>query len=639
MRNNKGYTLVELIVAVGVLLLVMAEVGALMINSQSLYKNGYYEVNLQENSQQVVQTIQDLLMNANVVDSLKVTTNTSLAGHKSDVIEFQTEERKRSGDTYTGTYETVDYKICRRADLPDFAGTERTGKAGEFSDLVLVRKVGAVETVSLIAEGVQSIYLTKNSDIESTADGDMFNVKTADVVSITMNMVNENYSYSTSGEIYLRNRIGTGGDPFPDSSKGSAADVDITILRIHDYKLTDFIPSEYATGGSFAFVTAGADNFYDLNTSTGEICCKLNLNSNWNVEKEADLTATSASGGTYKIHISTPKVNDGARMPVYTWTNTTVPMINAIPVNGICTCDKCAKNVVMDAQITLPCEGTVKVSKGGWPPSSTTETVDLAVLASNGLSGTNSKGFEIRLHTDEGPGDDDPKMGSGVSEWNCSANLENEIFNRVHEGGGKIEISRMFFSVCPMKQKDGIIMDHDIWEEYPDGFAYAGHQYRNDYYEYLLESAGNPADPYQKKGTAGQHCMYFPDPGSTGAGTIADFEVDRIHVDNKANGFSVNTTNHATASSAYWDYIVDLNPAVTGYIRLHVWCQFNKIDTLDKYTYIYDCYGYYFPQNTGTDDQHDRLVDELKATPTAEDIQPTPSSGNPKPYEYYEGGH
>ncbi len=621
MRNNKGYTLVELMVAVAVLLLVMAEVGALMINSQTLYKNGYYEVNLQENSQQIVQTVQDLLMNANVNFSLSTTTCTSPAGHKSDVITFQTNERKRSGDTYTGDMELVTYKIGRRIDLVSGA-TPRTGNVGEYTDLVLVRTSPSEgETVSLIAEGVQSIYLTKNNDIEVTSDDDMFNVKTADVVSISMNMVNENYRYSTSGEIYLRNRIGTGGDPDNDSGSGSNADVDVTILRIHEYDLKKFVPEEYT---KYVLKDSSMGSIYDLDEN-GEIKCNGYMNCHWELEKEAEIIASSAGGGTYKVLVRTPKVNDGAHMPVYAWTNTTTfngPLVNALPVNGICTCPTCCGDVTMDAQLTLQIGGgkdCVIYDGGG------TETVDLSVLATNG-----DPSFCIRRHHDD---DVDELIGSGVPAWNCTAMLDNEVFARVRESGGSpatIDLTQFKLAICPMKLKDGVVnMTHDIWETDTDG-----HQFRNDYYDYIL-SGKFENDPYAKS-NGGGHCMYLPYPGAHHSNVFPKFTLQRIHVDNKANGFSVGTPTHADAGKDYMDYIVSND----SYLRLHLWVSYagkGGIPAADSdYTYTYDCYGYYYPQGQG---KSEFLLDRITEKPSASDIKPVKTADDPYPYEYYDMNH
>lgn len=621
MRRNKGYTLVELLVAVAVLLLVMAEVGALMINSQTLYKNGYYEVSLQENSQQIVQTVQDLLMNANVNYSLATTTYTSPAGHRSDVISFQTQERKKAGDTYTGDMETVTYKIGRKTDLVP-GTTPRTGNVGEYTDLVLVRTGDGGETVSLIAEGVQSIYLTKNNEIETTSNGDMFNVKTADKVSISMNMVNENYRYSTSGEIYLRNRIGTGGDPDNDSGSGSNADVDVTILRIHEYDLKKFVPKEYT---KFAFVDSSMGMYYSLDEN-GEIKCDGYLNNRWDEEIEADIVATDAAGsGSYKIRILTPKVNDGAHMPVYAWTNTTTgngPLVNALPVNGICTCPTCCGEVTMDAQITLQIGGGKDciITDGG-----AKQTVDLSVLASNGEGG-----FCIRRHHDDA---EDEPIGSAVPAWNCAAMLDNEVFARVRENGGSdatLDLTQFKLAICPMKLKDGITsMDHDIWETDVNG-----HQYRNYYYDYVL-SGKFENDPYAIS-NGGGHCMYLPYPGAHHSQVFPKFTLKRIHVDNKANGFSIQTPTHADAGKDYLDYFV----ANESYIRLHVWVSYagkGGINGTDSdYKYTYDCYGYYYPQSQGSSDW---LMGQITKKPSPSDVQPTKTSDDPLPYEYYDKNH
>ncbi len=623
MKGNKGYSLVELLLAVGVLLLAMAEVGALMINSQRIYKDGYFEVSLQENAQQVVQTVTDLMMNTNEKDGISVALS-GAGGIQSDVITIKTKERKVSETTgaYTGADEVVTYKIGRRIDF-DSSATMDLGKKGNYSDLMLQRNS---EPPVLLAEGVNAIYVTRNSNVEADAGDDMFNYKTADVVTLSVNMINKQYSYSTTSEIYLRNKVGTGGDPMPDGGSGSSADCDLVVLRLHEYDLRSFVPADYT---DFSFADSATETIYYLEPDGSKFGCKDILNNQWEWEKEGIIYAKSPAGGTYTIKILTQPVNDGARVPIYSWggssAGTTGTMLSAIPVDGICTCDKCADGrIVMDAQISLNMQGSNK--RIG---NSTYENIDLAVFAAGSDSGSDT--FKLKLHADEGPNDDDLKMGDGVPGWNSAVVWDNEVFNRV-EIGTPLKMQTINFQFCPMKEIPGVTKSQDIWATKLDGS-----QYRNDYYTYLVSSSpfSGGGDGYAKPGTNGnQRCVKFPD--ITGNGNVgADFNLTRIHTDNKANGFGIETTTHSTAANYYWDYIVQNG----GYIRLHVWCKFSALhDGADPYKYIYDCYGYYFPSgnDNGTSTQHSMLMGKISGPINANDKQLPVTSGDPKPYEYYD---
>ena len=65
MKNNKGFTLVELLVTIAILSLVMVEIFSMMQNSSKLYMNGTYEVALQTEAQQIIQQMENLLIDAN----------------------------------------------------------------------------------------------------------------------------------------------------------------------------------------------------------------------------------------------------------------------------------------------------------------------------------------------------------------------------------------------------------------------------------------------------------------------------------------------------------------------------------------------------------------------------------------------
>ena len=62
--KNKGFTLVEMVIAMGVLTIVMAEVAVLLVNSSKLYFNASRETDLQDQAQRVTTVIEEMLVDA-----------------------------------------------------------------------------------------------------------------------------------------------------------------------------------------------------------------------------------------------------------------------------------------------------------------------------------------------------------------------------------------------------------------------------------------------------------------------------------------------------------------------------------------------------------------------------------------------
>lgn len=66
LNHQKGYSLVELLVAMAIFAIVLTQIFAMMVHSARLYKNGTFEVDLQTEAQQFVQQMEELLIDVNV---------------------------------------------------------------------------------------------------------------------------------------------------------------------------------------------------------------------------------------------------------------------------------------------------------------------------------------------------------------------------------------------------------------------------------------------------------------------------------------------------------------------------------------------------------------------------------------------
>ncbi|MBR5421328.1 MAG: prepilin-type N-terminal cleavage/methylation domain-containing protein [Lachnospiraceae bacterium] len=646
MRKNKGYTLVELVVAIAVLVLVLAEVGALMVNSQHLYKNGYYEVHVQESAQQAIQQVQDLLMNANVsVQNSGGITATSMLYEgtvSSDLITIKITERTVGGNgQYSGLNASpTTYKIGLRCD-PNLGGAplQKNSDGQLYSDLMMKKDSG---TPVLIAEGVRSIRLASNQDRGETnvADqGHIYNLTTADVITLTINMLNHEYSYTATGEVYLRNRPGTGGDPVPASTPGAGADVKLTVLRIHNcYNLKSYLPVGYDN-----FVLESGDvTAYSL-TTDGQLKCETSTNKQWDTEYNATIKATSSlsTNAARTISIHTDKVNDGSRVPVSTWSNTTGWMSNALPVTGICTCPQCAKNLIVDAQITFPDYNSAgkTVSPKDDTINKATGKLRLFYGGENNVKFKVHKETKVTVNGTEYPfaeGDEVP-TGTKTKPVISQAVWQDEIFARAKEGV-EINITNAKFIIEYRKKKasgTAVVSVNGLYDK----------TLIDKNYDTEL-TGGNTGGPRLKlngdeDSQVGGALYYYPD--KEGGQIFTKFKVGRIHVENKANAFSLDTNQHATNAFRYFPYVVDNG----GYLRFHIWCSFDGLtwdgvvnSVNEPYAYIYDCYGYYYPNGVGTNAQMMKLMDIVGVSDSAipkKDKMPDQTTEDPHPYEYYGG--
>ncbi len=244
-NNDHGFTLVELIVAIGVFAIVMAQVSAIVFNCSKLYTKGVEQVDMQTEAQRVIQLTEELMVDA--TDS--ISTNASIGYPGSDDITIVT------NTIDGGRYQ---YDIYLQKDI----STDPTGK-------VYLKKTdlnsGGVVTEEM-AEGVKSISC------------DMANYATDDRVTVNVCMQSSNgkYDYDSVAikDIYLRNDIGSGvkdGDGAVVAGKFK-----LDVRRYAKYNLASLYGSEYdyvlettEKGGATKYVLTG-----------DELKCSYMLNTN-----------------------------------------------------------------------------------------------------------------------------------------------------------------------------------------------------------------------------------------------------------------------------------------------------------------------------------------------------------------------
>ena len=256
-KKNKGFTLVELLVALGVFGFVLAQVATLMTNTSKLYKKGTYEVDLQTEAQRVVQVMEELMIDANVsINSVSMSTLDSTGAIVASTVSGCNVVTISSNivevDPFTGTVDVsgncVYYVYLDKAD------------GDVYGQLMLRQDMdGTLGEPVLLADYVEYI----NVSMENYSN---------DLVALDVVMNNGQSEYSTvaSKDIYLRNLIGSGGGS---SSENTISGNNVVcVLRYvpggYDLAAMFNLPS---SDYDFDWAPASASNTdYDL-TNTGNV--------------------------------------------------------------------------------------------------------------------------------------------------------------------------------------------------------------------------------------------------------------------------------------------------------------------------------------------------------------------------------
>ena len=219
MKNNKGYTLVELLVSMVVLMMVLTEVYIVMNNGSNVYNRGSYDVSLQTKAQQALMHLEDILIDAN--ESVSYDSAGVLGDNGKLTIVNE------PGDDYMVTFDNSD----------------PVGKIYGYGKLMVTvtHDDGSVEPAVPLVDNVAS-YRVVTDEITN---------KTGDSVFVNISMSNKESNYSTqTKEIYLRNRLGTRGSDDVDDDASPSANFTLNVLRHKTYPLN---------GDRYYFLIEGTD--------------------------------------------------------------------------------------------------------------------------------------------------------------------------------------------------------------------------------------------------------------------------------------------------------------------------------------------------------------------------------------------
>jgi prepilin-type N-terminal cleavage/methylation domain-containing protein len=551
MKKNKGFSLFEMLVAIAVLAIVMSEVASILSSSQKLYSNGVYEVQLQENAQQVVQLVQDLLCEATTdipVPEDKQTDpdhpDESDPDHiLSQIITIKTEERHPDGSGgYTTAIDKVVYRIGRGDDLgvADNVVHGDHSLGTDYTTLYLIKTINDVDSDPIpIAENVRGIKLqVVDYDYDGTPTPTLPNFETADLLTLSVKMRGEKYSYSMSSEVYLRNQPGTKPQfkDLPPVPTGS--DVTINVLRYKTYDLCEYVPDGYEY---FEWADESADKGtkYSLTGDGKHNLATSGLNSSWSSVGSGLIFASQTDGDfsdPIKISIHTDAVNNGVSMPLVVYDNCSDKCVSVLPVTGLYVGGY--TEAKFEAQITMQ-----ELPKG--------------VMVHNEGGEHTFSDFDICLFGDRN-GFKKPNDGN-YTEYEKFGPFDNSTFAKFD--GNTIDLTQLKVSVCFYKRIAG----------QPGGYGSNADLNAN----YNVLSNGNK--------------VAFLDNQAYPKYTFGK------ETSGSVNAFTFTTTSDINNPYTYWDNVVD-EDAGDGYIRVQ--CNI-------KYPggQMFTAYMYYYPQLSGSPDQ------------------------------------
>lgn len=223
MKEQKGFTLIEVLVSIAILSIVLAAVGALMVTGSRSFAKGSADADIQKEAQLVVNQVEDLIIDTNGGVDLQL----YAAGAPLDMDSITTKAELDEKDALADKKELVLYNAVTAE-----TGTEYTKEAviwEKSSERVLYSKWKVIYKEAedtyeidgaplyeneLMAENVVS-FSVDLLDVkkESMADGTEIAVLRSVQIAAGYKSGNQMVSYATTPVITLRNRLVKSGDP------------------------------------------------------------------------------------------------------------------------------------------------------------------------------------------------------------------------------------------------------------------------------------------------------------------------------------------------------------------------------------------------------------------------------------------
>lgn len=214
MKENRGLTLVELVITIAIVAIVIAAATSFMITGSRSFAKGSADSDLQKEAELTVNQIEDMIIDANGADGgLEVNDETDAEGNKTKtelVIYHTTEEPDESGAMETK-------HVVEKVVWDKNSNNNQMFYSKSYAD-------GSMTSGDqLFAENVSFFEVDVDKVDETASDGTVHHIVRSVQIRVGYENSTGRVDYATSPVITLRNRMFLGGDlAFDEPPKGSA---------------------------------------------------------------------------------------------------------------------------------------------------------------------------------------------------------------------------------------------------------------------------------------------------------------------------------------------------------------------------------------------------------------------------------
>lgn len=307
-KNNKGYSLVELMIAIALFAIIFIQIIGFMKSSQKAYMKGVNEVTLQTEAQQVILQLEELMIDAQVAldidNAVAVDPTTSNGIAPNPLNPNPTNATINLGEKFTIKWSDAlayQFELKRAEGYSDFGSLYLTVMTKDPTD-PSATYTGSGE--QLLAEYVNNVTIDKG-----VGDAD-YEMASRVMVSVSMN--NGVKGYEVSKDLYLRNDLGSGSKKTAPVADGDGI---LEVLRCKAYCLSDLFPdSSGVPYETYAFVGTQSDyNIYQDGYGKWYIEVKPSSNANFTGTFACNVVGKSTGKADYNIAVNTVPVEVSAK--------------------------------------------------------------------------------------------------------------------------------------------------------------------------------------------------------------------------------------------------------------------------------------------------------------------------------------